>query len=1313
MLGSPNGEDFLYSFYNEETGEYNLLQYNLIGKKVETPIKCNGYLIFDDGRMIFFKADNEPKKSHLIQIWQTPFVSDINFTFKDNNSLLCKIGNSSLVKGISELRQIYSLIQREKIYLSLYNDISKSVTNTLDLYYWLDKEEAFDPKEVLVEIRNNANSAINEYEKVINIKKDTQNRIFSAENDTKKLVEEYETTSFDTIQKFIDFLAVLQNKKGTIITLKDLRYSDIEKINGLESQINSKYDELSIKCIDFLLLPDSFNPLLEQLKKYNDILGTIKKVTDLKEVETEIDKLNASLDLLNEIVTNLKIEDATKTSLIIDRISNIYANLNQLKIAFKKYKIELNSKEMTVEFSSQFKLLSQNVTNFLEQANTTQKCDELLTKILIKIDELLSKFSDFDEYTEKLNLKREEIYSSFNNKRIQLNEAKNKKTINLQKNANRIFETIILKLKSFLTIDEINSYFASDLMVLKVNEIIKDLFELGDTVKSEDIASKLKSLKQDGIRQLKDKTELYNGDLIKFGNYQFTVNKEQFGLAMVEKEDEMFYHLSATDFFERVDDKDFEDTKEFWVYESGNQNQEIYRAYYLSYLFLNDIVKDTNKIVTKNEFEKIIDKKDDALKIIRDYINQIGFEGCEKGIHDEDTIKILKSVYPTYKNSGILKYHPLTRFYAVIFILFYHNIDEKNLLLNKIKSHSTLAKLLKKDANPDIIIEEIKEKMSLFYSESKIKIDQKYFALSPNYLFEELSTVDFETPFDDIKFSVNKISYDIFNSFTKYLKLQKYYDKFYSLIDNLKNDFTGKIDIIRIWVTNYFDVEVKSHNAKEFIDEIVFTLLINSIHQANFDKKIKVLDFNTICKVENLASIHSTIIENKMIFDISDFWLDNFFFHNNIVPRYKKYQSIKQSLILQKKDEMALDEFIPKILTSFVRNRLIDKVYLNIIGANLAKQIGAYGEQKRTDLMGMLLLISPPGYGKTTLMEYIAERLGLIFVKINAPALGNRVTSLDPAEAPNITAKKEIEKLNFALEMGNNVMLYVDDIQHSNPEFLQKFISLCDAQRMIEGVYKSKTKRYDFRGKKFCVVMAGNPYTESGEKFRIPDMLANRSDVYNLGDIIGSNIDDFNLSYIENSLTSNPVLNKLVSRSQSDFYELLKIAKTGVNENVSLSSKYSMEELNECVAILKKLLLVQQIILEVNKLYIYSAGQDPQYREEPQFLLQGSYRNMNKIAEKILPIINDTELKQIIEDHYRYEAQLLTTGAEFNFLRFKELSNFATPEEKTRLDSIRKTFNKNKILGKKDDKDPFGAIISQISYFNEQFGGLLDEYRKK
>ncbi len=200
-----------------------------------------------------------------------------------------------------------------------------------------------------------------------------------------------------------------------------------------------------------------------------------------------------------------------------------------------------------------------------------------------------------------------------------------------------------------------------------------------------------------------------------------------------------------------------------------------------------------------------------------------------------------------------------------------------------------------------------------------------------------------------------------------------------------------------------------------------------------------------------------------------------------------------------------MDDFKPNVLTSFVRNKLIDKVYLPLVGDNLAKQMGVVGDDKRTDLMGLLLLVSPPGYGKTTLMEYIANRLGFIMVKVNGPSLGHEVTSLDPAKASHSSAREELRKLNLALKMGNNIMLYVDDIQHCNPEFLQKFISLCDGQRKIEGVYNDVGQTYDLRGKKIAVVMAGNPYTESGDKFKIPDMLANRADVYNLGDMLREN----------------------------------------------------------------------------------------------------------------------------------------------------------------------------------------------------------------
>jgi hypothetical protein len=291
--------------------------------------------------------------------------------------------------------------------------------------------------------------------------------------------------------------------------------------------------------------------------------------------------------------------------------------------------------------------------------------------------------------------------------------------------------------------------------------------------------------------------------------------------------------------------------------------------------------------------------------------------------------------------------------------------------------------------------------------------------------------------------------------------------------------------------------------------------------------------------------------------------------------------------------------------------------------------------------------------------------------------------------------------------MGDNVMIYVDDIQHCNPEFLQKFISLCDAQRKIEGVYKGRSRTYDLRGRKVCIVMAGNPYTESGEKFQIPDMLSNRADIYNLGEIIGESGDVFEMSYLENALTSNPVLNKLASRSQKDVYSIIHMAQHD-QQGVELEGNYSLEEINELVATMQKLIRVRDVILTVNREYIRSAAQSDDYRTEPPFKLQGSYRNMNRIAEKVVPIMNDEELESLILSNYENDAQTLTSDTEANLLKFRELAGTISEEQAKRWADIKKTFQLNVKLRGVGGDDKFGQVIVQMGAFSDGLDSIRD-----
>jgi hypothetical protein len=458
-----------------------------------------------------------------------------------------------------------------------------------------------------------------------------------------------------------------------------------------------------------------------------------------------------------------------------------------------------------------------------------------------------------------------------------------------------------------------------------------------------------------------------------------------------------------------------------------------------------------------------------------------------------------------------------------------------------------------------------------------------------------------------------------------------------------------------------------------------------------------------VCKmtISGLTGTHGRISEAKLELDYHEFTARLRKYENEVVPQFEAFQRLKHELSDKRRKDLRLDQFKAGVLSSFVRNRLIDQVYLPLIGANLAKQLGAAGKDTRTDRMGMLLLISPPGYGKTTLMEYVASRLGITLVKINGPALGHQVTSLDPSEARNASAREEIEKLNLAFEMGDNVMIYLDDIQHTNPEFLQKFIPLCDGTRKIEGVFKGEAKTYDLRGRKVAVVMAGNPYTEVGGKFQVPDMLANRADTYNLGDILGGHQDVFKDSYIENGLTSNKTLALIASRSHADALAVLKVAQTGTREGVEFEGSYSAEEINDAVAVMTKLLHVREVILRVNQQYVASAAMEDAYRVEPPFKLQGSYRNMNKISEKILPLMTDTEVAQLVADHYRGEAQTLSGAAEANLLKWRDINGLSSAEDKTRWDEIKRTFKRNLLTGGAGENDPIDRITGHLSALTE------------
>jgi len=1286
-IASPNGEDYLYVFYNRDSGVYILLSYNIIEQQVSPPVLCNGYSFFDDGTLIYFKAGEETKKHHAIQIWQTPYYGpDFSIPVKSDSELY-KIGNKDIVTCMAECHELMNLVDREEVHAGLYLEVAKKAEEIQDSYFWIGSKDTFVLSQPLAQINEAASSAVDEFEKVVRTKRNTGLRIDEIAQNVRAMIGEIDYEQLDEINQFVEHLTKLRATRGEVISLKDLQYADVEAVESIENEVAEHTDRLSELCAQFLLSEQSLDPYRKSITLSGDKVPQVGKAAEAKELESEVEKTANELDMLTDIVSNLKIDDATETIAIIDNISLVYSQVNQVKSSLRNKLNELGRIEGQAEFSSQLKLIAQSVINYLDICSTPAKCDEYLTKVTVQLETLESKFADFEQFIVQLAEKREELYNAFESRKVQLVAEHNQRASALMASAERILKGIQNRIQSFTAIDEINGYFAGDLMIDRIRETIQQLIDLGDNVKAEDLKSKLKTIHQDSIRQLKDKQALYEDgeNVIRLGSQRFAVNRQDLEGTIVRKEDDMYFHLTGTGFFERIDDERLNETKDVWDSNIVSETDDVYRAEYLAYKLFREMEGSNEEI----EFAETSDI-DAIVSRVQTYMGPRYDEGYVKGVHDRDAARILQGLADLRSKIGLLKYSTQARALAAVFWKLSENNEGKQLLNAKIKSMGQASKLFGGSDKQENYIEEIADSLSEFIETTGLfgadLIDE-----AAEYLFYELAA--------DNEFIIDQCAAALRDEFESHIKQENYCTRLTKSLDAVSADPAGSYRLLRDWVGSYV-LRAADLSQIEYADEAAALLLPG-------DSSDGALEESTERQIAEMLGTHAVINDGLYDLNYCHFMKKLGHHEREFVPKFHQYQKCRNELVETYSHALHLEEFQPRVLTTFVRNKLIDQIYLPLIGDNLAKQIGAEGQDKRTDRQGLLLLISPPGYGKTTLMEYVANRLGLTFVKINGPAVGNKVSSVDPDEAPNAASRQELQKLNLAFEMGDNVMIYVDDIQHTNPEFLQKFISLCDAQRKIEGVYKGRSKTYDLRGKRVCVIMAGNPYTESGERFKIPDMLANRADVYNIGDIVGDNYDQFVASYIENCLTSNPVIEKLARRSQSDVYAIMRVAETGQQEGIEFEDNYSAEELDEHLSAMKKLYVVRDVVLKVNRQYILSAGQSEQYRTEPPFLLQGSYRNMNRIAGRVLPIMNEQELWTLIYSTYEQDAQTLTTGTESNLLKFRELTGRLTGEQAQRWEDIKKTFGRNLLLGG-DAEDNVGKVIRQLNAFSAGLDSLKD-----
>ncbi|THV30076.1 DNA repair ATPase [Glycomyces paridis] len=1295
VLRSPNGEDVLFVFYHEVEGRSLLLPYNVIRKEVAAPMTVHGYAIFDDGTLAAFRFNGEEAtRVHPVQVWATPFVSEAHAAAQEaGDTPIHRIGNAEAVRAVSDSLSVARMVREMEPAQAVFEALIAAAVRCLDDYPWLGDEGLFDLDDTLRQVRDTAEAVLDEYATVAELTAEAAKSLDQARTDTVKLLRRARGEAPKSAEEWVGLLTELRGAGGRLVTLREVRYVDLAGIDALAADVTESLATTGRRAVAFLEREDAFTAYFEQIAGLEAKAEAVETVAESTPILEDLDARQRGLETLTEVVAGLEIGDAVVRTAILGRVSEVLAAVNRARATLAARRRELAVGEGRAEFAAEFALLGQSVTAAISAADTPAACDEQLGRLLLTVENLETRFADFDEFLTQLADKRTDVYEAFSSRKQHLLDEAARRAEQLAASADRILEAVARRTASLSSLDEVNTYFATDPMVERLRKVIEELRGLDDTVRAEEIAGRIAAARAEAGRALTDRLDLFDGDAIKFGEHRIPVNTQPLDLTLVPSGEHLAFSLTGTDYRHVVDDPAFADTRPYWSQFLASENPEVYRAEHLAAALLAE------------HGPAALAAEADLPRFVSAAAAERYDEGYERGVHDADAAAILTEALRLYNAAGTLRYPGAERALARLFWGEFAAADKERQSVWAAQARS-LAKVRDTFGRADVmtgLVQDVQASLARFGEAARLAAHPQYplsadDRVAAEYLVEELAATG--------AFAASGRARALLAAFESHIgpTAQAGLD---ADLRAVESDTPGDRpeSVLLKWglAWNWLDAFLSASDDGRFdrsdLPEAI-ALLIGSVDGYDVDAELT-------ASVTGLLGTHPRVENRVLALRLDEFLARTGRFRRDVQPGYRAYQRRRAEIIAAHRRTLRVDEFKPKTMAGFVRNQLIDDVYLPLIGSNLAKQIGAgAGEGRRTDQSGMLMLISPPGYGKTTLMEYVADRLGMLLVKVNGPALGHETVSVDPADAPNATARAEVEKINFALEAGNNVLLYLDDIQHTNPELLQKFISLCDAQRKMEGVWNGRTRTYDLRGKRFAVCMAGNPYTEAGQRFRIPDMLANRADVWNLGDVLSGRDQVFAQSYIENALTSNKVTAPLAGRERADVHLLIRLASgdpTAAPDG--LHHPYSAGELDQVLSVLRKLVHIQRTVLGNNLAYIASAATDEAARTEPPFLLQGSYRNMNRLTERVVPVMNDDELEAVIDDHYAGEAQTLASGAEANLLKLAELRGRLTEERAARWTAVKEAFARERTLGGSAD-DPMSRAVGAITLLSDRVAGI-------
>lgn len=417
-----------------------------------------------------------------------------------------------------------------------------------------------------------------------------------------------------------------------------------------------------------------------------------------------------------------------------------------------------------------------------------------------------------------------------------------------------------------------------------------------------------------------------------------------------------------------LEDPALDSASDLWDHALPSESPQLYRGEFLAYVLSRQLRDPRANIGMTSESYLKLDLEA-RTKWIREAMLSRYSEGYSRGVHDHDAALILTTLLEMERDFGLLAFPPRLRSEAWFVWSFIIPDDDRKANKQWVQACITIERLLPKSRSDDECekrVQSVLRKVDLdAWPSLKNPLASKFMvaqhkanevALTPraSKIFQRLSEHFPKAEGTELRDSLLAYRQQPEKAWHLGLEIVSAYlaeipSTPESALDANEN---YREEVARLFIENCFsDVDASKTKRAES------PLKASSTHPIEFARRL-----------EGLVGDHPRIVQQSLVVHYHEFGRRLRQYTKRTLPRLQQLQTTKRKLLYQANQRLRIHEFKARVLTSFVRNQLIDQVYLPRIGDNLAKQIGAVGDHKRTDRSGLLLLVSPPGYGKTTLM---------------------------------------------------------------------------------------------------------------------------------------------------------------------------------------------------------------------------------------------------------------------------------------------------------------------------------------------------------